>query len=41
MHLNVMSHNYDEQAAQIANVLIILSSMEINLLSFCYYKNVI
>lgn len=36
-----MSHNYDEQAAQITNVLSILSSMEINLFSFCYNKNVI
>ena len=35
-----MSHNDDKQAAQITNVLIILSSMEINLFSFCYNKNV-
>lgn len=38
VHLNVMSHHCNEQAAQITNGLIILSSMEINLLSFCYYK---
>lgn len=36
-----MSHNYDEQAAQITNVLTILSSMEIKLLWFCYNKKFI
>lgn len=37
VRLNATSH-CNEQAAQITNELIILSSMEINLLSFCYYK---